>query len=330
MKILKNNEIDGMQWQELLDSSPTKSFFQSKTCYDFYTQLSFLTPFAIAVAENDKLQALVCGYIVAEGGKIKQYFSRRAIIPAGILLANKVNEKYIVQLLAELKMHLARKAIYTEIRNYNDYAVYTKLFQHAGFTYYPHLNFHLDSFESDNVMNNLKSNKRRYLKNSLKAGANYSITTDKSEINELFRILQILYKTKIKTPLFPAEFFQKLSLIENSVVFVVKLNERIIGGSVFVMLPKVAIYEWFVCGEDKMHKGVYPSILATWAGIEFASKNEIPLFDFMGAGKPDVEYGVRDFKAEFGGKLVEHGRFLSVQSKIRYALGVIYVKLMKQ
>ena len=118
MKILKNNEIDGMQWQELLDSSPTKSFFQSKTCYDFYTQLSFLTPFAIAVAENDKLQALVCGYIVAEGGKIKQYFSRRAIIPAGILLANKVNEKYIVQLLAELNIHLERKAIYTEIRNY--------------------------------------------------------------------------------------------------------------------------------------------------------------------------------------------------------------------
>ena len=41
----------------------------------------------------------------------------------------------------------------------------------------------------------------------------------------------------------------------------------------------------------------------------------------MGAGKPGEDYGVRDFKAQFGGNLVEHGRFLHVCRPVVYWLG---------
>jgi len=37
-------------------------------------------------------------------------------------------------------------------------------------------------------------------------------------------------------------------------------------------------------------------------------------YDFGGAGKPDEEYTVRDFKAKFGGKLVCYGRNTYVHS----------------
>jgi lipid II:glycine glycyltransferase (peptidoglycan interpeptide bridge formation enzyme) len=50
----------------------------------------------------------------------------------------------------------------------------------------------------------------------------------------------------------------------------------------------------------------------------------------MGAGSPDQPYGVRDFKAEFGGELVEHGRFLCVRKPMLYAIGKMGVKLLKQ
>ena len=50
----------------------------------------------------------------------------------------------------------------------------------------------------------------------------------------------------------------------------------------------------------------------------------------MGAGKPDDGYGVRDFKAKFGGQLVEHGRFLHVMNPLLYNIGKLGVKLLKK
>ena len=51
----------------------------------------------------------------------------------------------------------------------------------------------------------------------------------------------------------------------------------------------------------------------------------------MGAGSPgDGGYGVRDFKAKFGGELVEYGRFRYVANKPLYALGKWAVNLMKK
>ena len=50
----------------------------------------------------------------------------------------------------------------------------------------------------------------------------------------------------------------------------------------------------------------------------------------MGAGQPNVPYGVRNFKAEFGGTLVEHGRFLCVVNPLLFKIGTLGVKIQKQ
>jgi lipid II:glycine glycyltransferase (peptidoglycan interpeptide bridge formation enzyme) len=50
----------------------------------------------------------------------------------------------------------------------------------------------------------------------------------------------------------------------------------------------------------------------------------------MGAGKPDIPYGVRDFKMAFGGQLVEHGRFLCIHKPLLYWIGRLAVKWIKR
>jgi hypothetical protein len=44
------------------------------------------------------------------------------------------------------------------------------------------------------------------------------------------------------------------------------------------------------------------------------------VFDFGGGGRADEEYGVRDFKAKFGGELVNYGRNVCVHGPVRLAL----------
>ena len=79
---------------------------------------------------------------------------------------------------------------------------------------------------------------------------------------------------------------------------------------------------------------IFSRLKAPWTNvqelIEYAKANGLPLFDFMGAGKPDANYGVRDFKKEFGGEVVEHGRFLCVRKPILYAIGKLGVKWLKR
>jgi len=51
------------------------------------------------------------------------------------------------------------------------------------------------------------------------------------------------------------------------------------------------------------------------------------LFNFGGAGKPGQPYGPREFKKDFGGKLVEYGRHHLVLSPLRYKILEFGLKL---
>jgi hypothetical protein len=181
----------------------------------------------------------------------------------------------------------------------------------------------------DTALKQLSTTKRRDVKLSRKEGAEWEVIRLPEEIKEYYNILEELYKTKIKTPLFPFEFFEKLAVHPLGKVFAVKREGRIIGGSTCVMLPGRAVFEWFVCGLDGQVKNVFPSTMATWAAIEFTASNDFKRFDMMGAGKPDEGYGVREFKSKFGGELVEHGRFLYICKPRLYALGKYIVKKLK-
>jgi len=125
----------------------------------------------------------------------------------------------------------------------------------------------------------------------------------------------------VKKPLPGEDFFLKFRRSGPGVFLLVRYDERIIGGIMCPVFGKRVIYEWYIAGEDGKYQGIYPSVLATWAAIEYAARNGIAFFDFMGAGSPDEAYGVRDFKSKFGGEQVEYGRYLKVFNKPVYSAG---------
>ena len=96
----KVDEINNNQWKELLHTSQTRSFFQTRECYDLYAaNPEFMQPFCVAVENERKLKGVVIGYIQRDGGRIKQFFSRRAIINGGPLLADDISEEALTLLL---------------------------------------------------------------------------------------------------------------------------------------------------------------------------------------------------------------------------------------
>lgn len=326
LSVLQDEDIKKESWDKLIAISSVASWFQSHVCYNFYKQLSFLSPFVYGVEEEGTLKALVCGYLISEKGLVKSFFSRRAIIPGGVLIANDVSDTALEMLLLKVKTDLLRKAIYIEFRNLHDYSAYKHIFQRMGFVYQAHLNFQLALTNVDDVFLKFSDSRRRQIKQSYKEGVNYEQTVNIQDIKDFYLILQAVYNQKIKLPLFPVEFFEELVTNSYGQLFVVKKENKVLGGIVCVG-DKNSMYEWFVCGLDEENLRLYPSVMATWAAIEFATQNSFNTFDFMGAGKPNEKYGVRDFKARFGGTLVEHGRFLYICSPLLYFTGKIIIAL---
>ncbi len=347
--------IDPQAWDRLVQESDTATWFQTREAYRFYTSLpQEMTPFVYAVAEQPRrttpegsslpsaihkeaacthslrLTGVVVGYITQTRSKVKQFFTRRAIIIGGAMLAEAITNEALTALLTAVRQGLQRKAIYIELRNFHDYSRWRSVFEANGFTYQPHLNFHIDTSSLAVVEQNLGKSRKRDIRTSIRDGITPVQEPTLEQVREYYTLLETLYRTKVKTPLFSWAFFEQLYQTEGGRFLLCTYEGRIIGGTVCVCLPGKGVYEWFVCGEDGKYEHIFPSSYATYLGICHAAEGDYPLFDMMGAGKPDEAYGVRDFKARFGGKEVEHGRYLCVCHPLLYRLGTLGVKILKK
>jgi hypothetical protein len=338
MRILEYKDIDRAEWSGLVASSTTGTWFQSPEAFEFFAGMPELfKPFVYTIENDGELRGVCVGYVTVEKNAVKQWLTRRAIIVGGPVLADDCTEEEACALMQAVRQQLVignwklvNAPIYIECRNFNDYSRYKDAFAKAGYEYKAHLNFHVDTSSVEVVEANLGKSRKRDIRTSLRDGATIIEKPTLEQVREYYAILEHLYKTRVKTPLFPFLFFEKLWQHKDGRFILVALNNEIIGGTVCVEQEGKCVYEWFVCGRDGEWKSIFPSSLATYAGIKYAAEHNCPRFDMMGAGKPDEAYGVRDFKAKFGGKEVEHGRFLCVTKPLLYNIGVLGVKILKK
>lgn len=317
--------IDTIAWRNLFDKSPTATWFQTPEAYRFYQSVDGMQAFAYGVSEEGRLTGVVVGYTTKVKNKLKQHFTCRTIIYGGPILAEDVSTEALTTLLDAIR-RLEENSIYIEIRNFQDYSKWKTIFEENGFKYQPHYDIHVRCNEN----HKLSDRRQRELKKAIRNGAIVQEAQSEQEIRDWYQILSSLYREKVRTPLPSLDFFLQFYRNRVGKYLLVKYEDKVIGGMMCPILPGKAIYEWYVCGLDEEYKDLYPSVVATHAAIEYAKSNGLSLFDFMGAGEPEIPYGVRDFKMEFGGELVEYGRFLCIRKPLLYKIGEIGVKWLKR
>lgn len=332
MKVLTDfKKIDIQKWELLCNTSPFTSPFQTPEYFNFFNSIEGQTAKVFAIEEENKLKALCVVTIQKEKG-IKGYFSKRAIIYGGPLVDISDNGKlYLKNLLSVIESTLNKKIIYFEIRNFNDYSYFKDIFKITHWKYIEYLNIQISLKDQslDGLLSSMKYNRRREIQLSIKQEAFIEEARNIDDVKILYSILLDLYKTRVKLPLPELDFFLNLynSLIGK--IFIVLHKEQIIGGSFCLFYPNKTIYTLYYCGIRDYHTKIFPTHLAIIASIKFGLKNNLTKLDLMGAGKPNQEYGVRKYKSEFGGKLVEHGRYIKINKPIMFALGKLGLKLIK-
>lgn len=328
IKIFSNYEKleqsgDSGRLEDFVNRHAEGSFFQSPVFFKFIEGIREYRPLQLIILDEE---GEVCGSLLGvfqvNGTGFKSWLSRRLIVWGGPLIREDQDAQAVAaQLLAALKKCAAGRAIFAEFRNFFDTEYLKPAFLASGYHYKPHLNFLVKTDDEAEVKKRMSSSRMRQVKSTLKAGAEIVEPKEESDILAFYGILQKLYKEKVKKPLPGPDLFVKGWRSGVFKYFLVKLNDQIVGGIACPIFQNKTIYEWYVCGEDGQEKGVHPSVLATWAPIEYGTRNGLDHFDFMGAGRPEEDYGVREFKARFGGEEVCYGRYEMILSRPLYEVG---------
>ena len=327
MEILINDSIPISVWQEFLSRNAHATPFQSPGFYELFNSVKDLSAQAVAVLDSGSLKALAVIAFQKESG-VRGYFSDRAIIYGGPLIDDTCPVALNL-LLEQISKTLKGSAIYVETRNLSDFSYHKDIFNKQGFKYIPYLNFRVDCSNYAIIWSNLNRLRKRQIKKAQLNNVIFGEAASINEVKELYNLIYYTYKHKIKKPLFKWPFFKNLFYSDYCKVFIVKSENKIIGGHFCLMWGEI-IFDWYGCGLDVDYKDFAPSTMAVYAALKFGADNGYRYFDFMGAGSPGEKYGVRDFKAQFGGNLVEYGRFKLILNPIKYKIGEIGMVLLSK
>jgi lipid II:glycine glycyltransferase (peptidoglycan interpeptide bridge formation enzyme) len=226
-------------------------------------------------------------------------------------------------LLKALVKVVEKRSVFIQFRNFTDQSENLGVFIKNGFIKLERLNLLVDTSSEKVVKDYMSESRRRQVRKGLKHGARSREAKSIEEVRVFYDILHDLYKNKVKKPLPEWSFFENFYRLSQDakgpgVILLVEYRGKIIGGILCPVTEGKVIYEWYVCGLDHEYPEAYPSVIATWSAIDYAIKNNIPQFDFMGVGIPSRPYGVRDFKKRFGGEMVNYGRFSRINNKTLY------------
>ena len=314
-------------FQKFAGQAPNANFFQSPEFLKFIEPVRGYKPFLlIALSDSGEVKGSLLGVIQSDGGGVKSWLSRRLIVWGGPIVAASADRQAVTKtLLQEMKKYARGSAIFIEFRNFFDCSELKDAFAASGFHFRPHLNY-IVKIDGE-AAGRLSSNRRRQIKTSLAAGAVVTEPESEADVVAFYQLLKKLYTEKVKKPLPSIDLFMQFWKSPSSKTFLVKYEGKVVGGSVGPIHRNQVLYQWYVCGDNGVIKGVHPSVLASWAPIEYGLKHGYQYFDFMGAGRPEEDYGVREFKARFGGDEVCFGRFEMVLNQPLYRVGKLGLKV---
>lgn len=323
---------DKNKWSDFVLHHQSGNIFQSPEMYDVYTKSKYFEPIVIGVTDREEaVVSILLAVIQKEHNGILGIFSSRSIIIGGPLIKDN-NPEVLDLLLKGYNDKIKGNAIYSQIRNISDQAFLKEIFCNNGFTYNPHLDIMINLNVSQiELVQNIKHEKRRNLTKSRNKGIEFKEIDKKEDIQAGLQLIRSTYK-RIKLPMPDYSLFNNafdtLYKVGYIKIFGAYSDLKIIGIRI-VLTYKELIYDWFA-GDDDTSRNLYPNDFLIINILLWGLDKEYSVFDFGGAGKPDIPYGVRDHKMKFGGELVEFGRFEKIHNKLLYKIGKLGLELYKR
>jgi len=278
-----------------------------------------------AATRDGRVLALLLPVRITLMNGLLRYFTTRAVAYGGVLCApGAEGQEALALLLRTYTQEVDGAPLFTELRNLSDMEAVQPILRQHGFVYEDHLNYLIDlKRPPEAILQSIGRRTRKNIRRGLRRGAVVvKEVQEREQVTACYDLLGQTYRAA-QIPLADRSLFEAafdLLYPKGMVRFTLARVGQDPAAASVKLLYKGVVYGWYG-GMDRSYGSYMPNELLTWDILRWGAENGYRLYDFGGAGKPDEEYGVRDFKAKFGGELVSFGRYTCIHFPHRLKLG---------
>jgi serine/alanine adding enzyme len=334
MSITVVNTLPENDWRQFVMSNPAGNIFHTPEMFQVFSRTKGYRPELWAATENKRVLALFLPVQITLMNGVMRYFTTRSVAFGSVLCAPEA-EGYqaLARLLQTYVRDLDRAPLFTELRNLSDMKALQGVLSKHGFIYEDYLNYLIElGLPSEDLLQNIGRRTRKHIRRGMRQGKIVvEEAKDSAQVAVCYDLLCRTYKAA-QLPLAHRSLFEAaydLLWPKNMVRFSLARLEATPVAVSIDLLYKDIVYGWYG-GLDRAFSSYFPNELLHWHILEWGAENGYAVYDFGGAGKPDEEYGVRDFKAKFGGELVCYGRNVHVHSSRTLWLSELGYRLLRK
>lgn len=306
------NMLPETAWSTFVAQLPQGNIFHTPEMFRVFARTKGYLPELWAAVNNNQILALMVPVHVSLLEGILHILTTRTVVYGSVLsVPGAEGDQALKLLLQEYKHNSGKQSLFTELRNVYPLGTLSAIVVQEGFSYEDHLNYLINlNRPVETVFQSIGKRTRKNIKNGLnKAIVSIEEVGNRSDLPACYRLLDMTYRVA-HVPLADYSLFEAAFDIlspKRMIRFTVaKVNDQAVATSIELQYKGV-LYGWYG-GMDRTYTSYVPNELLMWHILKWGSENGYHLYDFGGAGKPEEEYGVRDFKAKFGGSLVCYGR----------------------
>ncbi|MEX0984119.1 MAG: GNAT family N-acetyltransferase [Actinomycetota bacterium] len=312
------------RWRRALEELPGASVFHTPEMFEVFSRTDGHRPEVWAAVRGDDVHALFTPVRISLRSGAARYLTTRAVAYAGALhTPGPDGTAALVAVLSAYERGLSRSVLFTEIRHLTDATDVQGVLGAHGYAFEEHVNYLVDIAKPvQDVLGAIGRRTRKQIRQGLRrSDVTVEFADSRRDVAICYDVLSRTY-AHARVPVPDRSLFEATFDVLHPAGMALFVLARVDGepAAVSVELPwGQTLYGWYG-GVDRGFAKRTPGELLMWRVLEWGAENGYRTYDFGGAGKPGEEYGVRDFKAKFGGELVGFGRNTRVHAPLRLAL----------
>jgi hypothetical protein len=317
--------VEKKDWNEFVYRNKYGNIFQTFEISEVYKKSKDSEPLMLA-AINENTDEILAGMLIRKRkekvGFLSSFSSHATIRGGPIFEDNEHGIDAVVQLLKYYDKRMKKEALYTRIYPVYDVPQIKLCLEEYGYEYGGWNNILIDlSKPVDEIWRELKKYRRQGVNRSKRRGVEIEGINDRKLIPVFYNLLLETHKyheSSMHTTLEDLNYFEAAFDIfvpkKMAKFFMAKHEGRYIA-AILLLRYKGIVHEWYAGSSRKREDLlVYPNDLLVWHTIEWGCNNGFHTYDFLGAGDPDMPSSLLKFKKQFGGILVNYGRYIKVHS----------------
>jgi lipid II:glycine glycyltransferase (peptidoglycan interpeptide bridge formation enzyme) len=319
------NELDHSTWRDFVQRNPMGNIFHTPEMFAVFQRADGHLPKLWAIVDETGQPYALLTPVEIILNRTLRLIATRAVVYGSVLFdPGSTGVNAVKMLLTEYQKVVPRRVLFVELRNLTDLGDIQPDLNECGFFFEDHLNYLINLARPvEAIFEDIGPRTRKNIRRGLnREKVQIDVLEQRDQLLECYQLIAKTYQAAGIPLAHPSLFEAAFDILHPKGMIrftMARVDQQLAAVSVELLYNQV-VYGWY-SGLDRNYASYVPNELIMWHILKWSAEQGFHTYDFGGAGKPSEKYGVRDFKAKFGGKLVNYGRYKLIISPLVYQLG---------